>query len=108
MNSFFASATLPAKETMLRQIRMTVAIGLSVCATVSLIADRSWADLQTYLNRNEPAFGWKLNDKTDSEQPAAGFMICSSCRRFGGREWRHQLQVYQPAEATPGAKMFSG
>ncbi|MGH7852439.1 MAG: PhoPQ-activated protein PqaA family protein, partial [Candidatus Binatia bacterium] len=92
---------------MLRQIRMTVVVALWACAAVSLNAHSSWADLQDYISKDEAEFGWKLNNKIESDQPAGRiYDLHFVSQTWQANKWQHQLQVYQPAGAAPNAKMF--
>lgn len=92
---------------MLRQIRLTVVLALCACAAMTLIVDPGRADLQSYVTREEAAFGWKLNNKIDSEQPAGRiYDLHFVSQTWQEHRWQHQLQVYQPAGAAPSAKML--
>ena len=91
---------------MLRQIRMVVVVSCA-CAAVSLKADPGRADLQTYVSRAEPVFGWKLNSKSDGDQPAGRiYDLHFVSQTWQGNKWQHQLQIYQPVGVAPNAKMF--
>jgi PhoPQ-activated pathogenicity-related protein len=92
---------------MLRQIRMMVVAALCACAAVSLNAHPSWADLQDYISKDEAEFGWKLNNKIESDQPAGRiYDLHFVSQTWQENKWQHQLQVYQPSGAAPNAKMF--
>ena len=91
---------------MLRQIRRTL-FAAYVCAAVSLTANPSRADLQTYVSREEAGFGWKLNGTSDGDQPVGRiYDLHFISQTWQDHKWQHQLQVYQPAGVAPNAKMF--
>jgi PhoPQ-activated pathogenicity-related protein len=90
---------------MFRQMRTRV-VAL-FCVAVTLVAGPSRADLQTYVSREDAAFGWKLNGKTDGNQPGDRiYDLHFVSQTWQDDKWRHQLQVYQPAGVAPNAKMF--
>jgi PhoPQ-activated pathogenicity-related protein len=71
-----------------------------VFLTVMFVPVRSWADLEEYVRKSEPQFGWKLKEKIDQ----AGDRIYDlrfTSQTWQGITWEHQLQVYQPAGAAP-------
>lgn len=71
-----------------------------VFLTVMFVPVRSWSDLEEYVRKSEPQFGWKLKEKIDQ----AGDRIYDlrfTSQTWQGITWEHQLQVYQPAGAAP-------
>ncbi len=92
---------------MLRQIRQMVVVALCACAAVGLDANPAWADLQGYITKDEAAFGWKLNNKIESDQPAGRiYDLHLVSQTWQEHKWQHQLQIYQPPGVAPNAKMF--
>ena len=92
---------------MLRQIRLMVVVALCACVAVSSDANPARADLQTYVSRDEAAFGWTLNNKIDSDQPAGRiYDLHFVSQTWQENKWQHQLQIYQPAGVAPNAKML--
>ena len=84
-----------------------ILLSLCVFAAASLIAPKSHADLQRYVDKPEPAFEWQVKNKIGREQTGDRiYDLQFVSQTWRGEKWRHQLQVYQPADATPGAKMF--
>lgn len=82
-------------------------LSLCVFAVSSLIAPTSHAGLQEYVARPEPAFEWQMKDTIAREQGGDRiYDLQFVSQTWRGEKWRHQLQVYQPAEATPRARMF--
>jgi PhoPQ-activated pathogenicity-related protein len=81
---------------------------LAVCAFVSanLIATPSSADLQNYVGRPEAAFEWQVKNKTDRESGERIYHLQFVSQVWQGKKWQHQLQIYQPAEATPSSTIF--
>ncbi len=78
---------------------------LCVCAGVAFAAAPGLADLREYVRRPEPAFEWQV--KSRIERPGARIYDLQFVSQvWQGEPWRHQLQIYQPAEAAPGATMF--
>src|SRR5258707_6136427 len=89
--------------------RLGKRILLSLCVLVaaSLISSKSHADLQGYVDKPEPAFEWQMKTKIGREQTGDRiYELEFVSQTWRGEKWRHQLQIYQPAEATPGAQMF--
>jgi PhoPQ-activated pathogenicity-related protein len=73
-----------------------------VFLAVVFVPVRSRADLEDYIRKPEPQFGWKLNEKIDQ----AGDRIYDLhfvSQTWQGITWEHQLQVYQPVGAAPNA-----
>ena len=86
---------------MLRQLR------LMVVAVVCACANPGWADLQTYVSKDEIEFGWKLNNKIDGNQAAGRiYDLHFVSQTWQEHRWQHQLQVYQPSGVAPQAKML--
>jgi PhoPQ-activated pathogenicity-related protein len=84
-----------------------ILLSLCVFAAASLISPKSHADLQRYVDKPEPAFEWQVKTKIGREQTGDRIYDLQFVSQiWRGENWRHQLQVYQPADATPGAKMF--
>jgi len=87
--------------------RLIFALASCACVGVSLNATPGWADLQEYVRKPETEFEWKLKNKIDREQSGDriyDFEFVSQV--WQGGKWRHQLQIYQPAGATPNSTMF--
>ena len=82
---------------------------LSLCmfAAASLISPISHADLQRYVDKPEPAFEWQVKTKIGREQIGDRIYDLEFVSQiWRGEKWRHQLQVYWPADATPSNKML--
>ena len=87
--------------------RSVFTLTVCACAGVSLNATPGWADLQEYVRKPEPAFEWQLKNKIDT--PQSGDRIYDLqfvSQLWQGEKWRHQLQIYRPADAAPSAAMF--
>ena len=96
-------------ESMIVRKRLGNRILLSVYMFVaaSLISSNSHADLQKYVDKAEPAFEWQVKNKIAREQSGDRiYDLEFVSQTWRGEKWRHQLQVYQPAGATPAAKML--
>ncbi len=92
---------------MILRKRIKAILTLYSFATVVLTASRTSADLANYVSKPEAAFEWQLQKKLDTPNAADhiyDFQFVSQV--WQGQTWRHQLQIYQPADANPGAKMF--
>ncbi len=84
-----------------------ILLSLCVFAAATLISPDSHADLQKYLDKPEPAFEWQVKTKIAREQSGDRiYDLQFVSQTWRGEKWRHQLQVYQPADATPAAKML--
>ena len=84
-----------------------ILLSLGAFAAASLISPKSHADLQKYIDNPEPALEWRMKNKVEREPGGERiFDLEFVSQSWRGEKWRHQLQVYQPAGATPGAKMF--
>ena len=89
------------------RFRNRILLSLCVFAAASLISRRSHADLQKYVDKPESAFEWQMKTRIGSEQSGDRiYDLQFVSQTWRGEKWRHQLQVYQAADATPGAKMF--
>jgi PhoPQ-activated pathogenicity-related protein len=92
---------------MILRKRIKAILTLYSFATVVLTASRASADLATYVSKPEAAFEWQLQKKIDTPSSADhiyDFHFVSQV--WQGQPWRHQLQIYQPANTAPGATMF--
>jgi PhoPQ-activated pathogenicity-related protein len=65
----------------------------------------SFAGLDEYVRKPEPAFGWKLNGKVEQSGDRIHDLHFIS-QTWQGNTWEHQLQVYQPANTAPNATML--
>ena len=82
-------------------------VSLCVFAAASLISPISHADLQRYVDKPEPAFEWQVKSKIGREQSGDRIYDLQFVSQiWRGEKWRHQLQVYRPADATPSNKML--
>jgi len=87
--------------------RLRPCFALYSFATVALIASPASADLESYVGKPEPAFEWQLQKKFETPNSLDhiyDFQFVSQV--WQGKPWRHQLQIYQPANTEPGATMF--
>jgi PhoPQ-activated pathogenicity-related protein len=87
--------------------RIRPGLALYSFATVALIASPASADLESYVGKPEPAFEWQLQKKFETPNSLDhiyDFQFVSQV--WQGKPWRHQLQIYQPANTAPGATMF--
>jgi len=90
---------------MIRPDRFRFLVLLGALACIGLVAPPSFADLQEYVRRPETAFEWQIKNKI--ERPGARiYDLHFVSQVWQGIKWRHQLQIYLPAEATPGSTMF--
>jgi PhoPQ-activated pathogenicity-related protein len=90
--------------TLLRS-RSVFALTLYAYAGVNLNAASGWADLPEYVRKPEPAFEWQLKNKIErSDERIYDLQFVSQV--WQGEKWRHQLQIYRPANAAPSATMF--
>jgi PhoPQ-activated pathogenicity-related protein len=79
---------------------------LWVAAAVLLAgAPRARADLAEYVKKPEPKYSWKLKERINSPQGTVYDLELVS-QEWEGIVWTHQLQVYQPREASPAATML--
>jgi PhoPQ-activated pathogenicity-related protein len=84
-----------------------ILLSLCVFAAASLISPISHADLQRYVDKPEPAFEWQLKTNIGREQIGDRIYDLEFVSQiWRGEKWRHQLQVYWPADATPSNKML--
>jgi PhoPQ-activated pathogenicity-related protein len=87
--------------------RLRPCFALYSFATVALIASPASADLESYVGKPGPAFEWQLQKKFETPNSLDhiyDFQFVSQV--WQGKPWRHQLQIYQPANTEPGATMF--
>jgi PhoPQ-activated pathogenicity-related protein len=92
---------------MLLPNRIRPGLALYSFATVALIASPALADLESYVSKPEAAFEWQFEKKLDTPNAADhiyDFQFVSQV--WQGQTWRHQLQIYQPANTSPGSTMF--
>lgn len=90
---------------MIRSNRFRLLLLLIAIAGVGLLTPASFADLPEYVRRPETAFEWQIKSKI--ERPGARIYDLQFVSQVWQREkWRHQFQIYLPAEATPGSTMF--
>jgi PhoPQ-activated pathogenicity-related protein len=74
-------------------------VGLAVLGGM-VAAAHVRADLKTYVERPEPAFSWKLKEKTDHPLGTVYDLRLVS-QTWQEITWEHQLQVYQPKDIAP-------
>ena len=87
--------------------RVRTVLALCAFATVGLTAASTSADLRSYVAKPEPAFEWQLKNKIDREQSGERIYDLQFVSQvWQGEKWQHQLQIYRPADAAPGATMF--
>ena len=87
--------------------RARTVFALWAFATVGLTATPSLADLQSYIDKPEPVFEWQLKNKIEREQSGDRIYDLQFVSQvWQGKKWQHQLQIYRPADAAPGATMF--
>jgi PhoPQ-activated pathogenicity-related protein len=71
------------------------------------MAAPSSADLQTYVNKPEPAFEWQMKNRIEPQQSGDRIYDLQFISQvWHGEKWRHQLQIYRPMDTTPGATML--
>ena len=63
------------------------------------------ADLEEYIRKPEPEFGWSMKEKTEQDGDRI-YNLQFVSQSWQGIVWRHQLQVYQPKGAAANATMF--
>jgi PhoPQ-activated pathogenicity-related protein len=82
-------------------------IVLFALAAVAWRATPSSADLQQYVAKPEPAFEWQVKNKIIPEQTGDRiYDLQFVSQAWQGIIWRHQLQIYQPADTAPASMMF--
>jgi PhoPQ-activated pathogenicity-related protein len=80
---------------------------LFACVGVSLFATPGQADLEQYIRKPEPEFGWSLKAKIDSDQSGDRiYDLQLVSQTWQEITWKHQLQVYQPRDVAPNSTMF--
>src|SRR5215207_7522272 len=90
-----------------KRLANSIILSLCVFAAAGLISSNSHADLQKYVDNPEPAFEWQVKNNIVREASGERIYDLEFVSQTWRREkWRHQLQVYQPAGATPAAKML--
>ena len=84
-----------------------ILLSLGAFAAASLTSPKSHADLQKYIDNPEPALEWRMKNKVEREPGGERiFDLEFVSQSWRGEKWRHQLQVYQPAGATPGGRLL--
>jgi PhoPQ-activated pathogenicity-related protein len=63
------------------------------------------ADLREYLKKPEPAFTWKVSDKSVQDQGTV-YDIELVSQTWEDITWKHHLQVYQPTDVKPARTML--
>ena len=87
--------------------RVSTAFALWTFVSVGLTAAPSSADLESYVNKPEPAFAWHLENKIDREQSGDRiYDLQFTSQVWQGKKWQHQLQIYRPAGVAPGRTTF--
>ena len=87
--------------------RPLLVVALVACAGICLLATPGRADLEQFIRKPEPAFGWKQNGK--SSHGLTGDRVYDLhfvSQTWQGNNWQHQLQVYQPQAVAPTAMML--
>jgi PhoPQ-activated pathogenicity-related protein len=88
------------------QYRLVV-IALIACGGISSLATPGWADLEQFIRKPEPSFGWKQNGKfSDRSSADRIYDLNFVSQTWQGNNWQHQLQVYQPQGVAPAAMML--
>ncbi len=76
-------------------------------AVLALITTPALADLTNYVNTPEPAFEWQLENTFHVAQSGDRvYDLHFVSQVWQGEKWQHQLQIYRPTNAAPGAIMF--
>jgi PhoPQ-activated pathogenicity-related protein len=87
--------------------RVKTVFAMCAFATVGLTATPSLADLQSYIDKPESVFEWRQKKKIEREQSGDRIYDLQFVSQvWQGKKWQHQLQIYRPADAVPGATMF--
>jgi len=87
--------------------RVRTVFALCAFASVGLTAAPTSADLRSYIDKPEPVFEWQLKNKIEREQSGDRIYDLQFVSQvWQGKKWQHQLQIYRPADAAPGATMF--
>lgn len=90
---------------MIRSTRFRFLLLFITLAAIGFVAPASFADLQEYVRRPETAFEWQIKNKI--ERPGARIYDLQFVSQvWQGEKWRHQFQIYLPAEAKPDSTMF--
>jgi PhoPQ-activated pathogenicity-related protein len=79
--------------------------GFIACLSVGLGVAPARADLQSYLQKAEPAFAWEVRE---TKQTSAGtvYAIHLVSQTWQGMNWEHQLQLYVPKDTKPTSTML--
>jgi PhoPQ-activated pathogenicity-related protein len=87
---------------LIRHVAVLVAVaGFSACLSLQPLQ----AGLHEYLSKPDAAYAWKL--KTNHTTPAGKvFQLLLTSQTWQGMVWEHQIQIYQPNDATPGSTML--
>lgn len=79
-----------------------------VCLTLLILAfstTTSRADLIEFIKQPDPAFSWKLKDKTELAEGTI-YNLHLVSQTWHGTTWEHELQVFLPKDVKPTATMF--
>jgi PhoPQ-activated pathogenicity-related protein len=87
------------------RLSFSFGIGLLVWAGVILNDSSAWADLRAYVVKPEAAFEWKMVHASELGTDRI-YDLQFVSQLWQGKQWRHQLQVYQPKDAATSATMF--
>jgi len=82
-----------------------VVLTLSICTAFNMSASLAWADLLQYVRKPEAAFEWQMKNKMESGGDRI-YDLQFVSQVWQKQKWRHQLQIYQPAEVSPNSTMF--
>jgi PhoPQ-activated pathogenicity-related protein len=77
-------------------------VGAAVIGTAVVPGAR--ADLEAYVNRPEPAYAWKLKDKT-SRLDGTVYELHLVSQQWQEIQWEHALQVFVPKDVPPNGTM---
>ena len=81
--------------------------GMYALVAVGLIATPTSAHLQKYVDKPEPAFEWQIKNKIDARQSGDRIYDLQFVSQvWQGKQWQHQLQIYQPADTAPNPPML--
>jgi PhoPQ-activated pathogenicity-related protein len=73
----------------------------------SLVAAPGWADLEQYVRKPEPQFGWQLKDKTEEEKSGDRiYDLHFVSQNWQENTWEHQLQIFQPGRVVQNSTML--
>jgi PhoPQ-activated pathogenicity-related protein len=85
--------------------RVCLRLALLAGAGLLFTAAAARADLADYVRKPDGSFAWKLQQKITTEQGTVYDLRLTS-QTWQGIVWTHQLQVYQPKDATPNATLL--